>query len=252
MDILYIIGLLATIALFAPVFFLTLFRLFRFRVYLALLIYCFLAFAYSLMTLDVINVPIEVETFIGLANNLVDVPLMMTFFILFATSARQKNWMKRLTLVYIVFEVVVLLVMQKLDRDTIAVTYGPGLAMVIFFGLTFFIHRIKIANTYHKAYGKAILISALIFAYGCFSFIYVIHFLLQIKAPEETFLIYNLVSILYNATLSIGIIIENKRIRKLEEVFTTRRELSEVFSEDRNSIKKAAPKKETAEYWRYN
>lgn len=252
MSIFYIIGLLATIALFAPVFFLAYFRLYRFRVYLALLIYCFLAFAYSLMTLGVINVPLQVESYFGLANNLVDVPLMMTFFLLFAKSTEQKKWMKRLTLLYIVFEIVVLLIMQKLDRDTIAVTFGPGLALVLFFSLTFFIHRIKIANTYHKAIGKAVLISALLFAYGCFSFIYVIHYLLQIKAPEETFLIYNLVSILYNTTLAVGIIIENKRIRKLEEVYTARRELSEVFSEDRKGIKKAASKKETAEYWRYN
>lgn len=248
----YFIGLLSTIALFAPVFLLVYFRLYRFLVYLALLIYCFITFAYSLMTEDIINLPTRVENFIGLANNLVDVPLMMTFLLLFAKSANQSKWMKRLTLLYIMFEVGVLLYMQKLTVDTIAVSMAPGLALVLFFSSTFFIHRIKIATTYQKAYGKAILASAILLAYSCFTIIYIIHYLLQVKATEDTFMLYFIVSILYNTILAIGLVTENKRIRKLEEVHTTRRELSEIFSEDRNGIKKAAPKKETAEYWRYN
>lgn len=248
----YFLGLLSTIALFAPVFLLAYFRLYRFQVYLALFIYCLITFVYSLMTEDIINLPTRVENFIGLANNLVDVPLMMTFLLLFAKTANQRKWMKRLTVVYLLFEVGVLLYMQKLNRDTIAVSMAPGLALVLFYSFTFFIHRIKIATSYQKAYGKAILASSILFAYSCFTLIYIIHYLLQVKATEDTFMLYYIVSILYNSTLAIGLVIENKRIRKLEEVHTARRELTEIFSEDRNGIKKAAPKKETAEYWKYN
>lgn len=252
MSLQYTLGILSTVALFAPVFCLALLRLYRFRVYLALFIYCILAFAYSLMTEDLINLPSRAENLYGLINNLVDVPLMMIFLLLFAKSQRQRTWMIRLTVLYLVYELAVLLIMQKLDRDTIAVTMAPGLAMVLFYSISFFIHRARVAITYQKAHGKAILISAILFAYVCFTFIYVMHYVLQIKATNDIFLLYYIVSLIYSTTLAIGLVIENRRIKKLEEVHTTRRELSEVFSKDRTERKKAVPGMETADYWRFN
>ncbi len=247
-----ILGLLSTLALFAPVFIMALFRLYRFQVYLSLFIYCLLAFSYSLMTEDFINLPTRVENIVGLGNNLVDVPLMMSFLLLFAKTPRQRTWMVRLTILYIVYEVIVLVTMGKLSKDTIAYTMAPGLLMVLVFSSSFFIHRIKIAISYQKAYGKAILASAILFAYSCFTIIYLIHYVFQNNDTSDTFFLYYLVSILYNTTLSVGLVIENRRVKKLEEVHTTRRELSEVFSEDRNNKKTAAPQKETAGYWRFD
>lgn len=247
-----ILGLISMLALFAPVFLLAFLRMCRFQVYLSLFIYCLLAFAYSLMTEDIINLPTRVENMIGLGNNLVDVPLMMMFLLLFAKSARQKNWMVRLTVAYVVYEVIVLVTMGKLNKDTIAYTMAPGLLLVLVYSFSFFIHRIKIAISYQKAYGKAILISAILFAYSCFTIIYLIHYVFQIEDTEDTFFLYYLVSILYNTTLAIGLVIENRRVRKLQELHTTRRELSEVFHEDRNHKKTAAPQKETAGYWRFD
>ncbi|MBI1341985.1 MAG: hypothetical protein GC171_03515 [Terrimonas sp.] len=251
MDLQYFLGIVSTLALLSPVVILLMMGLYKHKVYGALLIYCFLAFIYSLMTENIINTPIRFERFFAYTYNLLDVPLIMTFLLLFAKSNRQRRLMTRLTGLYLLYEIIVVIAMRALNKDTIAITMGPGLAMVLIFCTLFFMHRIKIATTYQKAIGKAIIISAILFAYVCFSYIYVIHYIIQLNAVADAFLLYYLVAIIYNITLTIGLVIEKKRVRKLDELLVTRKELTEIFAQDPKT-KPAISNNETADSWRFN
>ncbi|HRG83104.1 MAG TPA: hypothetical protein PLO99_11365, partial [Chitinophagaceae bacterium] len=117
-----------------------------------------------------------------------------------------------------------------------------GVALILALSTYFFIRQTKIAITHRKATGKAVIAASLLFAYGCFGLIYLMYYVFRSTDVEDIFLIFFMVSTFSSLMLSVGIYIEEKRIRKLNELRVTRRELSNIYAGE----KKAVPLRRTA------
>ena len=241
------IGILSTLALFAPVFIIVVTKLIRYKQYFSLFIYCVLAFGFNLMTEHFINVPKSVERFYGITNNLTDMPLMLGFLIFQIPSSAQKKRMKILLGVFIVFEIV-LIIMYGITVKTITLTMGPGLTIVFGYSLYYFVYTVKRSFVHNKFVGKAIVASALTFAYGCFIIIYLMHYVFNLQDLSNLFLIYYFITIIYCAILSVGLYMEGKRKSKLYELLITRKELMRFFADEK---KPATPKGATGQ-WKLN
>lgn len=242
------IGLTSSVALFLPVVIIIVLGLFRYKNYQALFLYCFLAFVYNLMTEDIIQVGRNAEKAWGITNNLLDVPLMLLFLMMFSTSPAQTLRMKIYLAVFVCYEIVILF-LYGLSIKTITIVMGPGLILILAISSYFFFTKVKQSVIHKKALGKAFMAAAILFAYGCFSFIYVMHYILALPDLANIFLIYYLVTIIYCSLLTTGLIIENQRIKKLEELRVTRKELVQFFGDDQ---KPALPKKTTSAGWKLN
>lgn len=90
---------------------------------------------------------------------------------------------------------------------------------------------------HHKATGKAIIAAALLFAYGCYTIIYMMYYVFKTPHVADTFLVYFLVATFSSFLLCAGIIIERKRVQKLYELKQTRKELLDIYKD----TKTAAP-----------
>lgn len=241
------IGILSTIALFAPVCVIVVTKLIRYKQYLPLFIWCVLAFGFNLMTEHLVSVPKTIERYYGIINNLTDMPLILAFLIFQVASSSQIKTMKILLAAFIVFEVI-LIAMFGMTIKTITLTIGPGLLIVFGYSLAYFVYTVKRSFVHNKFIGKAIIASALSFAYGCFIIIYVMHYVIALPDIESLFLIYYFITIIYCGILSVGLYIESKRKKKLYELLITRRELMSFFADEK---KPANPKGITGE-WRLN
>ena len=102
------IGIISTIALFAPVFIIVATRLIRYKQFFPLFIYCLLAFGFNLMTEHLVNVPKTIERYYGIINNLTDMPLILSFLIFQVASSVQAKRMKIIMAVFILFEIVLM------------------------------------------------------------------------------------------------------------------------------------------------
>jgi len=233
------IGILSTLALFTPMFIIVVTKLIRYKQYFPLFIYCLLAFGFNLMTEHLINVPKNIERFYGIANNLTDMPLMLGFLLFQIPSSVQKKRMKILLCAYIVFEII-LIAMYGITVKTITVTMGPGLVIVFGYSLYYFVYTVKRSFVHNKFVGKAIVASALTFAYGCFIIIYLMHYIFNLEDLSSLFLIYYFITIIYCIILSVGLFIESKRKRKLYELSITRKELMRFFSDEKKPVAKGA------------
>ena len=241
------IGILSTLALFTPVFIIVVTKLIRYKQYFSLFIYCLLAFGFNLMTEHLVNVPKNVERFYGITNNITDMPLMLGFLLFQIPSSVQKKRMKILLGAYIVFEIV-LIIMYGITIKTIKITMGPGLMIVFGYSLYYFVYTVKRSFIHNKFVGKAIVASALTFAYGCFIIIYLMHYIFNLQDLSNLFLIYYFITIIYCIILSVGLYIESKRKKKLYELIITRKELMSFFADEK---KPAAPKGATG-LWKLN
>lgn len=241
------IGILSTLALFTPVFIIVVTKLIRYKQYFSLFIYCLLAFGFNLMTEHLVNVPKSVERFYGIINNLTDMPLMLGFLVFQIPSSFQRKRMKILLGVFIVFEIL-LIIMYGITVKTITLTMGPGLTIVFGYSLYYFVYTVKRSFFHNKFVGKAIVASALTFAYGCFIIIYLMHYIFNLQDLYNIFLIYYFITIIYCIILSIGLYMEGKRKSKLYELLITRKELMSFFADE----KKPATTKGATGQWKLN
>lgn len=241
------IGILSTIALFAPVFIIVATKLIRYKQYAPLFIYCLLAFGFNLMTELLVNVPKTFERYYGIINNLTDMPLILSFLLFQIAPSIQVKRMKIVLAAFLLFEIV-LIFLHGISVKTITLTMGPGLLIVFGYSLYYFVYTVKRSFTHNKFIGKAMIASSLTFAYGCFIIIYLMHYVLTLPDIPNLFLIYYFITIIYCGVLSAGLLMESRRKKKLEELLLTRRELMKFFSDE----KKPATSKRITGQWKLN
>jgi hypothetical protein len=230
-----ILGLLSSIALFLPVFFILVLRLGVYRTFPALLIYYSSVFIYNLFTLGYINAGEHLTRYWGITNNLLDTPLMLIFLTYFSTSASFTRKIKIVIAIFLAFEAAIL-TWKGITIDAITIIMAPGLLLIFSLSLFFFVRQTKIAIMHRKGTGKAIIAAALLFAYGCFALIYLMYYVFKPEKPDpslvrDVFLIFFVVTIVSSLLMSLGIIVERKRIQKLSELKTTRKELAVIYKD---------------------
>lgn len=230
-----IMGFVSSIALCLPIVFILIFRLGAYRTFPALLSYYVIVFSYNLLTEGYIKVSPETIRYWNICNNLLDAPLMLTFLSYFSCSAALTKKMRIIIVSLVGFEITVLL-LKGFTKEAITITLGPSLLIVVFFCTLFFIRQTKITIMHHKATGKAIMAAALLFAYGCYTIIYLMFYVFKTPFVEDTFLIYFLVVTFSSLLLCAGIFVERKRVQKLNELLQTRKELSDIYKDTKTAI----------------
>jgi hypothetical protein len=228
-------GFISTVALFLPILIILVLRLGAYRTFPALLIYYSGVLIYNLFTEGFVHVDRQVMRYWGITNNLLDIPLLLTFLIYFSSSNTFTRRIKMLIWGFILFEAIVIVIFG-LNVNAITIILGPGIVIAIAFCMLFFIRQTKMTIMHRKGTGKALIAASLLFAYGCYGIIYLMYYVFKTKYKDDTFLIYFLVATLSSLLITAGIIVERKRIRKLNELKLTRRELSTIYAHEKKPV----------------
>ncbi len=230
-----VLGLASSVAILFPILCIVVLRLASYRTFPALLLYYLSIFLYNLVTMNYLQVSLPVQHYWGLVNNLLDAPLMLTFLLYFSPSRSLTRKMEILVLAVLLFEVVTVFVMG-LNKNSITLVLGVGMLLVISFCLYFFVRQTRLVVANQKATGKTMITAALLFAYGCYGLLYILYFLAKTPYVQDSFSIYYAATILSSLLLGTGIIVEAKRIRKLQELKVTRRELLELYADEKKAV----------------
>lgn len=225
-----IMGFVSSFALFIPIVLILILRLGSYRTFPALLFYYSSVFIYNLMTEGYIQVNDNTIRYWGIINNLLDVPLMLIFLTYFSLSPVFKQKMKILILGFIAFEVIVIIV-TGFTINGLTIILGPGLVLISAFCLHFFIRHATMAIEHRKSTGKALIAGSLLFAYSCFSILYIMFYIVKTDQVEDTFLIYFISTTVSALLMSAGLVFEWKRVKKIKELKITRQELSEMYKD---------------------
>jgi len=115
---------------------------------------------------------------------------------------------------------------------SLKIVLAPGIVLIIIFSFSFFLRNVRLAVTNSKSAGKAVMSSAVLISYIIFSLVYIFYYLTDNKQyHEDAEFIYFLVTILSVMLMSVGIFIEDKRIKKLDDLKVTRKELATIYGE---------------------
>lgn len=231
-----VMGFISSLALFSPILFILLFRLGSYKSFPALLAYYTVTFIYNLLTEGYITVNNNIINNWSICNNLLDAPLMLMFLTYFSTSPTLKRRMQISIVTILILEVGVVLAVG-FNTKAVTIFLGPALLTVFAYCLHFFVRQTKIAIMHHKGMGKAVIAASLLFAYGCYTIIYLMYYVFKTPYVADTFLVYFLVATFSSLLMCAGIFLERKRVQKLNELKITRKELSAIYPE----TKTAAP-----------
>jgi hypothetical protein len=221
-------GLISVFALLTPIFMILILGLGWYKSFPALLLYFLLVAGHSMLAMGFVNVDKSFVRYYGVLNNFLDAPLMLSFMTYFSRTAQFKKRLKMIIVAVILFEAILIAINGFSIRSAV-IAMAPGLALVLIFSILFFIHQIKITVVYQKAAGKAFMTAALFFAYGGYSFIYVVFYLLNTPYKADTHIVYFFFTICSSLLISAGIFLERKRVRQLTELKIAREELKIVY-----------------------
>ncbi len=227
-----VVGLISTITLLAPIITILALRLAWYKSFPALLAYYVVVFGYNLLSLEYFHLDKTFLYYFGVLNNFLDAPLMLAFMTYFSQTAPFRKKMLWAIPILLVFQVL-LIIINGFNIESATIAMGPGLLMVMAFAGLFFIRQAKLTIIHQKAIGKACMVAALLFAYGGYTFIYIVYYLLKTPHKADTYLVYFLITFISSVMLSFGIHLEKRRVNVLAEIKTTREELKMVYGGSR-------------------
>ncbi|HTD94145.1 MAG TPA: hypothetical protein VK644_10050 [Chitinophagaceae bacterium] len=230
MNLFKLMGLISTVALALPPILIILLRLVRYRSFPALLAYYILICSNTILLLGYFD--LGNGTAVNLRNliTLSATPAILLFLTYFSRTPSLKRKLLISIACFVGFELIMLTIFGLSD-NTMRIVQGPGILLTLFFSLSFFIHQVKITVVYHKAAGKALMVASLLFACVGYGYVYVVNTILNTPFKEDANLILFLVSIFSSLTMAFGLFFEQKRVRQLEELQTTRQELKSIYGE---------------------
>jgi hypothetical protein len=228
MTLFALMGLLTTIALITPVFSILINKLSLYKSFPILLFYYSILVIYNFLNLGYITVSKDLLYYLGNTCNLLDTPLMLLFMSYFSQTASFRKKLYILTVGFGAFETLIVAI-YGLSTKAATIVLAPGFLLVIGLSLVFFIHQVKIAVVHHKAIGKAIMSTSILFAYVGYAFVYTVYYIIQSPQTADTYLIYFLITIASSVSMSTGVFFERHRVKKLDELKTTRKELKDLY-----------------------
>jgi len=229
------LAVISSIFLFAPIILILAFKLFNNRSFLALGLYYLLSGLYNLISQNIFDTSAVFSRSLGILANLLDAPLMLLFLTFFSTSVVMKKRITVTIIIFLVFETIVLLI-YGFSVQSVKIILAPDIAVIIALSFLFFMRNVRLAVTNLKSLGKAIIASSVLVYYTIFTVAYIFFYFFNNKQyRHDAEVVYYLVTILSVALISAGIIIENKRIRKLGELKNTRKELATIYGKTRTA-----------------
>ena len=201
-----ILGISSIILLFLPVTLLLInFKEGRMS-FLALIIYFSQIIIINLISTGIVKVPTGVNRTLGIINNLLDAPLMLIGLRYFTLQPGLRKLLQHLAAGFILFELVVIL-FKGFNTKILTIIIGPDLLICTGFCCYFFFQHVKSSFSRRKDMGKAFMSGALLFAYACFNFMYIVHYVLRDPNFTDILKIYHLTHIITAITISIGLLI---------------------------------------------
>jgi hypothetical protein len=230
-----IMGIVSTVSLSLPVVMLITMKLYGYRSFPALLLFYAIAVGNNFLTEGYINADPGFIRYYGIINNLLEAPLILSFLTYFSTSPSLTRRMKIIIAVFVVYEIIIIAIMG-FTVNAITITIGSGLLLILGFCSTFFMRQTRVTIMYRKATGKALMLASLLFVYGCFAILYLMFYIFRTPFKADSFLIFFLATTISSLLMCLGISIERKRVQKVNELITTRKELSVIYNETKTAV----------------
>ena len=223
------IGVTATISMFLPVAAIVYYRLYNHRSLAALMVSYISTAVYNLMSEDVIHIPQGYLQNFGVVNNYLDIPLMLTALLFFCPIKQKQRTVHIVTIVFVSYELLIAILFGFNPKAVIYIM-GPGLALILVYAFYLFVRHIKMTIEFGKNAGRTLMLVSILLAYGCYALVYYFYYIQKTPAVTDVFLLYFISTLVSSIIMTIGLHLIRRRLKELQEIKNTRRELALFFN----------------------
>jgi hypothetical protein len=225
-----ILGIACVVSLSFPVAVIFYHRYYQHRSLTALLVYYVLIMIYLLMAEGVLPVNQTIRVNFGILNNFLDVPLMLTALLFFCPNKQKQNIVRLLSYSFIGYEVVITVLY---GFKPVSVTYIllPGFFIILGYTLFLFARQVKFSIMHGKNHGRMVMLASIFFSYSCYALIFYFYYIQQTPDVKDTELLYYICTSVSALVMSLGLHLMNKRMKELQMLRITRKELALFFNQ---------------------
>jgi len=176
--------------------------------FLSLLICLLLLVFTSLISSGIIAVSEETIFTVNTISALIQPPLVLLFMTYFTNQEQVKKSMRFTVTILLITGI---LILTRGDFQDIAnpVILGLGLLLVNIFSFYFLILQIKASVTLRGETGKAFIVSGIVFAYSCYSFIFVVNYFFNSNNRQDLFTLFEISTFIFAFLAMVGILLNN-------------------------------------------
>lgn len=224
-----ILGIACMISLSFPIAVILYHQYYKHRSLAALLIYYSIILIYLLMERGIVPVGRSILFNFGILTNLLDIPLMLTALVFFCPNKQKQNLIRLLSYAFIIYEV---LVLALYGFKSLAIVYimGPGFVVILGYTFYLFMRQVKFSIMHRKNHGRMIMLASIFFLYFSYALTYYFYYIQKNPAVNDTELIYFIATIASTMVMALGLQLMNKRMRELQALRITRKELAMFFN----------------------
>ncbi|HEY0731620.1 MAG TPA: hypothetical protein VGD33_04325, partial [Chitinophagaceae bacterium] len=194
----------------------------------AMFLYFLIGSLYCLMSQDIIPVSEKFKSIYGILNNYVDVPLMLLVLGMFSTSPSRTRALDLTLILFILYEIAVLFRFGLTVQSSVWIM-GPGIIVILVYSVIFFRQYARLSIERNKGVGKTLVVSSMLFLYGCYAMIYYLYYIQKTSARADVYFIYYIVLFIASISVSLGLIMIQKKARQIRELQVTRKELAVIL-----------------------
>jgi hypothetical protein len=224
-----LLGVVCIATLSRPIVIIIYNRYYTHRSLTALLIYYILVFTDNLFSENYIPSTSSLSRIINLVDNYAYVPLMLTALLFFCASKQKQNKVRILTLFFVIYEVVIISVFG-FSFNSIVYISGAGVVTLLIYSFYLFVRQVKFTIFHGKNQGRLLMLAAIVFDCSCYSLIYFFNYIEKTPYQNDVFKLYYISSIVSSLLMAIGLQLMHKRMKELQALKITRKELAMVFN----------------------
>jgi uncharacterized protein with PQ loop repeat len=220
-------GLTSVICFSLPIAAILFFRLFRHVSLIALMVYYTLTILRCLSSSSIPPSP-DFKNSWEVLFNYIEIPLMLSALLFFCPAKQRKQKIHFLIGFFIAYEVLIALLYGFSPSASLYIMV-PGLLVIVLYSLFLFLRQVKFTILHRKNTGRVLMLGALVFSYSCYLFLFYAYFMLEMQNIAGIYGLFFLSSSISAVIMSMGLFLMRNRIRELQELKVTRRELQMVF-----------------------
>lgn len=220
-------GITSVICFSLPIAAILLFRLYRHASLIALMVYYTFTILHCLGSATMPPSPDFKNTW-EVVYNYIEVPLMLSALLFFCPARHKQQKIHLLIKYFVVYEVMIACVLGFTPKASMYIM-TPGLLVIVSYSLFLFLRQLKFTVLHRKNTGRVLMLGALLFSYSCYLFMVYAYFILKTPDVSGIYALHFLSSSIAAVLMSVGLFLMRHRIRDLQELKVTRRELQMVF-----------------------
>jgi len=210
-----------------PILVILFYRLYRHASLIALMVYYTLSILHCLGSNSMPPSPDFSNTW-EVLYNYIEIPLMLLALLFFCPASQKQQKIQFVIGLFVAYEMVIALLFGFTPVASLYIM-APGLLVIVLYAHFLLLRQLRFTFLHGKNKGRVLMLGSIVFSYSCYLFMFYAYFFQEKKDVSGIYAVHFFSSTIAAVLMSAGLYLMRHRIKELQDLKVTRKELQMVF-----------------------